>query len=59
MSSSLEPVRMPRIEPVTSPRRLKRRNDEDAEEQGRKHSDEPPDEGEEPEDDGVHIDVLA
>jgi hypothetical protein len=59
MSSPLEPIRIPRIEPPPPPRRLERRPGDKDGSSGRGHSDEQRDEDEQPEDDGLHIDVLA
>jgi hypothetical protein len=59
LSSPLDPVWAPRIDPVTASPRVNRRRDKKDEQEGRKHSDEPTPDEEEPEDGGPHIDVLA
>jgi hypothetical protein len=59
MSSPLDPLQLPRVEPVVAQHRAVRRKEAKDDADRRRHSDEPFDEGEEPEDDGLHVDVLA
>jgi hypothetical protein len=57
MSSPLDPLQLPRIDPLTPMRRVDRQQTP-RDQSGRQHSDEP-DEDEEDEEDGLHVDVLA
>ena len=58
MSSPLDPLRFPRVEPLTALRRLDRQRDKPDERRQREHSDEEEQDAEGDEG-GPHVDVLA
>jgi len=59
MTSPLDPIWIGRVEPVTPPVLIKRRRDRRDEPEGGPFPEEADDEGDEPDDGGAHIDVLA
>jgi hypothetical protein len=60
MSSPLDPLRLPRIDPAAPLRRVERPRRDEQRDEGRGQPYERPDDGDEPdEDEGVHVDVLA
>ena len=59
MTSPLDPIWIGRVEPVSAPIPIRRRRDRRDEPDGGPFPDEAAEEGDEPDDDGAHVDVLA